>query len=113
MFTGCDTVSAFATKGKKTPWETWKGYDMATEAFVALSKAPKQIPEEVISIVKHFTIIFYDCTGSQVNIDQARLELFTKKEEGWSKYLQLSRPMHWCSTSKSSVPRRTLLEPGS
>ena len=55
---------------------------MATEAFVALSKAPKQIPEEVISIVEHFTILFYDCTGSQVNIDQARLELFIKKGRG-------------------------------
>ena len=82
MFTGCDTVSAFPTKGKKTAWETWKGYDMATEAFVSLSKAPKQIPKEVISIVEHFTILFYDCSGSQVNIDQARLELFTKKGRG-------------------------------
>ncbi|KAK0150015.1 hypothetical protein N1851_009250 [Merluccius polli] len=81
-FTGCDTVSAFATRGKKTAWDTWNAYDMATEAFMALSKAPKSIPEEVISIVERFTILLYFRTSSQVNIDQARLELFTKKGRG-------------------------------
>ncbi len=43
-FTGCDTVSTFATRGKKTAWDTWNAFDMATEAFMALSKAPKSIP---------------------------------------------------------------------
>lgn len=81
-FTGCDTVSTFATRGKKTAWDTWNAFDMATEAFMALSKAPKSIPEKVISIVEHFTILLYDRTSSQLNIDQARLELFSKKGRG-------------------------------
>lgn len=31
--TGCDTVSAFAGKGKKTGWQTWKSFPEVTEAF--------------------------------------------------------------------------------
>ncbi len=81
-FTGCDTVSAFATRGKKTAWDTWNADDMATEAFMVLSNAPKSIPEEVISIVKCFTILLYHSTSSHLTIDQAHLELFTKKGRG-------------------------------
>jgi len=31
-FTGYDTVSAFATRGKKIAWDTWNADDMTTEA---------------------------------------------------------------------------------
>ena len=33
-FTGCDTVSAFAGKGKKTAWETWNSFPEATSCFM-------------------------------------------------------------------------------
>ena len=36
---GCDTVSCFFEKAKRTAWETWNGFPEATEAFVNLSKA--------------------------------------------------------------------------
>ena len=61
-FTGCDTVSAFATRGRKTAWDTWNPDDMAT--------------------VWSFTILLYDHTSSQLNSDQAHLELFIKKGRG-------------------------------
>src|SRR6218665_280190 len=35
-FTGCDTASSFASKGKKTAWETWSSYPVVTEAFLNL-----------------------------------------------------------------------------
>ena len=31
---GCNTVSAFAGKGKKTAWQTWSCYPEATESFL-------------------------------------------------------------------------------
>ncbi len=31
-FTGCDTVSAFAGRGKKTAWETWKSFQEVNDA---------------------------------------------------------------------------------
>ena len=33
-FTGCDTVSSFSGRGKKTAWNTWQSYPEVTEAFV-------------------------------------------------------------------------------
>ena len=32
-FTGCDTVSSFAGRGKKTAWETWKSFPEVNDAF--------------------------------------------------------------------------------
>ena len=32
-FTGCDTVSLFCGRGKKTAWNTWKVYPEVIEAF--------------------------------------------------------------------------------
>ena len=39
-FTGCDTVSCFGGRGKKTSWETWKSDDGVTAEFCALSATP-------------------------------------------------------------------------
>ncbi|XP_074510956.1 uncharacterized protein LOC141779820 [Sebastes fasciatus] len=69
-FTGCDIVSIFATMSKRRAWDTWGANDMATEAFMALSKAPKSIREEVIYIVERFPILLYERTSSQLNIDE-------------------------------------------
>ena len=35
-FTGCDTVSSFSGRGKKTAWETWNVFPEVTDAFILL-----------------------------------------------------------------------------
>ena len=42
--TGCDTVSFFSGKGKKTAFQAWKCYPEATEVFRALS-----LPQTILS----------------------------------------------------------------
>ena len=39
--TGCDTVSSFSAKGKKTAWKTWLSYHKVTSAFHLLSDRPE------------------------------------------------------------------------
>jgi hypothetical protein len=39
-FTGCDTVSAFVGRGKKTCWEIWKKYPEVTDTFMHLFLTP-------------------------------------------------------------------------
>ena len=39
-FKGCDTVSFFWGKGKKTAWDTWNNFDGVTQAFHALATHP-------------------------------------------------------------------------
>ena len=33
-YTGCDTVSTFATRGKKSAWDTWRAYEEVTKIFL-------------------------------------------------------------------------------
>lgn len=63
-FTDLDLVSAFTTKGKKIAYDTWNAYNVATEAFIALSKALISIPENTMYLVDYFTIFLYDHTDS-------------------------------------------------
>ncbi len=39
-FTGCDTVSSFCGRGKKTAWDTWMNFDEITTAFCDLAATP-------------------------------------------------------------------------
>ena len=78
-YTGCDTVSSFATKGKKIAWDTWKSYVEVTRTFLALSAGPDEVPNEDVAVLERFTILLYDRTSDLVCIDEARKHLFTKK----------------------------------
>ena len=78
-YTGCDTVSSFATKGKKSAWDTWKVYDEITATFLALSAGPSNITDEEVARLERFTILLYDRTSHLTSIDEARKHLFTKK----------------------------------
>ena len=39
-FTGCDTMSSFLGKGKKSAWEAWKSYPDVTQAFLHVARFP-------------------------------------------------------------------------
>ncbi len=45
-FTGCDTVSCFAGRGKKTALTAWKSYPAVTDAFVQLVTTPAPVVSE-------------------------------------------------------------------
>ena len=45
-FTGCDAVSAFHGKGKKSAWQAWDVFEESTEVFRRLSSTPASISED-------------------------------------------------------------------
>ncbi len=45
-FTGCDVVSAFIGKAKKTAWQTWDNSPQVSEVFKNLSQYPPTIDDE-------------------------------------------------------------------
>ena len=49
--TGCDTVSAFTSHGKRTAWITWNSFPELTEALLSLSFTSHSIPEETMKII--------------------------------------------------------------
>ena len=77
-FTGCDKVSSFGGRGKKTAWDTWKVYEEVTKAFCSLMANPESISDNMKSI-KRFVTLMYDRTSSLDCVDQARKQLFTQK----------------------------------
>ena len=77
-FTGCDTTSAFAGRGKKTAWEVWKTFPEVTKAFRECLNGIEELSDKVISPIERFTILMYDRTSGSCDINEARRELFTK-----------------------------------
>ena len=77
-FTGCDTVSSFNGRGKKTAWETWMTFSDVTRAFCALATTP-QFVSEWMELLERYVVLLYDHTSSQTLVNQARKNLFTLK----------------------------------
>ena len=78
--TGCDMVSFFGGKSKRTSWNTWKFHDLVTPAFCALAATPSpQCIEQWLPLLERFIVLLYDCTSSLELVNEARKELLTKK----------------------------------
>ena len=77
-FTGCDTVSFFGGRGKRTAWDTWRSYNDITSIFVSLANTPESVESSVTSL-ERFVILLYDRTSSLEDINQARKHLFAQK----------------------------------
>ncbi len=78
--TGCDTVSFFYGRGKKSAWDTWMNYGDITIAFCALASTPGvSAIDHWMETLERFVILLYDCTSSQQSVNQASKQLFTKK----------------------------------
>lgn len=77
--TGCDTVSAFNGRGKKSAWQTWNVYSEVTSAFEELSQMNNQLSETAFSQIERFVILLYDRTSDITEVDEARKVLFTRK----------------------------------
>ena len=78
--TGCDIVSAFYGKGKKTAWQLWKQFPEVTWAFQRLAGAPPEapkIPEDTMRVLEQFVARLHhlDTAG----VDAARFEGFCYK----------------------------------
>src|SRR6218665_53616 len=79
--TGCDTTSSFCGKGKTSAWEAWTSYPVVTEAFLNLYDGGDCSADATISVLERFVIIMYDRTSECVSLDNARLQMFTKKSK--------------------------------
>lgn len=78
-FTGCDTVSCFSGRGKKTAWQTWKACDEVTSAFCALAATPTiSTVNDYMDPLERFVVLLYDRTSSQEHVNETRKHLFTQ-----------------------------------
>jgi len=77
-FTGCDTVSCFMGKGKKTAWDAWRVFPEVTAAFADLCDSDDQINPSIVAILERFTVIMYSRTSEALDVNSARRQLFAK-----------------------------------
>jgi len=79
-FSGYDTVSSFAGRGKKTAWEIWKIYDEVSPAFYTLASNPdlKSISEQ-LEVLERFVLLMYNRTSTEMKVNEAWKQLFSQK----------------------------------
>ena len=77
--TGCDTVSFFSGRGKKTAWDVWKVFPELTPVLKALLMLPVDIDDTCLDVIERFVILLYDRTSSLTRVNEARQELFSRK----------------------------------
>ena len=79
-FTGCDIVSAFRGKGKKSAFQTWDVCDEASGVFCKLSKYPPVVDDEDLETLEKFVVMMYDRSSTAEGVDAARLDMFARKQ---------------------------------
>ena len=78
-FTGCDTVSSFAGKGKKTAFDTWRSFNAVTEVFARLVTRPTSLDNVCMSVLESYVVLMYDRGSDETTVDSARKHMFTSK----------------------------------
>ena len=58
-FTGCDTVSSFHGKGKKSARENWKMCPSFTGTLQRLSSLPSSVSDEELADIEQFVVVLY------------------------------------------------------
>ena len=78
--TGCDQISAFANRGKKTAWAVWEVYEEVTPALHAPSLSPSQkVVEDVMPQIERLIVLMYDKASECSTVNDARKDVFTRK----------------------------------
>lgn len=78
-FTGCDVVSAFRGRGRRTAWQTWEVCPEVSYIFDKLSKYPPVSDDADLRILEKFVIALYNKNSTADGVDEARLDLFARK----------------------------------
>lgn len=82
--TGCDTTSAFFGKGKTTAWKTWTIYPDITEALLSMVNniySPLTLESPCFKAIERFVVLLYDKTSELTSVNEARRDLFSKKNK--------------------------------
>jgi hypothetical protein len=81
-YTGCDTVSAFNGKGKKSTWQAWSACPEVTDTFVYLAGNPfTELDSDSVHFrrLERYTVILYDKKSPLNSINDVRMSLFCHK----------------------------------
>ena len=80
-FSGCDTTSGFAGKGKKSFYDAWKNVAEITPLFCKLSQinSADDINEDEYRLTEKFVVVLYSRTCNAETLNAARRKLFAQE----------------------------------
>jgi len=83
-FTGCDSTSSFFGKTKKSAWEAWNSFPEVNGAFLHIVRNPFDsvlLESSHFQVLERFTVILYDRTSVLQSVNEARKDLFCKRNK--------------------------------
>ena len=75
-------TSCFFGKGKKSAWEALKSFPDVSEVFTFLGNHPYyqlDVDDSIFKLLERFTVVLYNKTSNVLDVNEARKEIFTKK----------------------------------
>ena len=78
--TGCDVVSSFHGKANKSAWQTWDVCGDVSATFKKLSNCPAEVSDDDLQKLEEFVVIMSNRSRPVTGVDQARLDLFARKQ---------------------------------
>ena len=79
-FTGCDSVSSFSGKGKKSAWTAWSSCPELTTAFHCIFEDPQSFTtQDVFEKIERYVVLLFDKTSNMKSVDECRRKLFSQR----------------------------------
>jgi hypothetical protein len=79
--TGCDTVSCFHGKGKKSAWAAWNSYPEVTDALVNMKDVEYDVTEADLRIIERFIIFMYKIEQVSAPILIQPVDIYSPKNQ--------------------------------
>ena len=117
-FTGCNTVSCFAGRGKKTAFSDWKNFPAVTDTFLQLAATPTSpISEACMERLERLVILLYDRTSNNTSVNETRKKMSAQKGRAYDAILPtraalLQHTKQSCLSSWSLLGPSAYTEPG-
>ena len=86
-YIGCDVVSPFTGKGKKSAWQKLDVFDEITETFSKLSHFPTEVTDTDLNTLERFVVLMYDRSSAATGVDEARLHMCARKQRPYDSIL--------------------------
>ena len=83
--TGCDTISFFSGKGKRTALDTWSVFPAVPGVLVDLSSVQKSIPDDYMPLIERFVVLLQSRTSTALKVNEATRGLL-KEIKGYRKH---------------------------
>ena len=75
---GCDTVSSYLGRGKKSAWLAWSSFPSVTYAFLDLYLQPVDVSSETLYKIERCIVVMYSRKCSANGVNEAGKELFAQ-----------------------------------